>query len=231
MTKPKIYDIIALHRVGGDCMEDASVNKRIINEIIPQIKKVNELKGEYRNNNEKFGSKMLGNIIANTIRDYIQNIINYYNLDYSVSLNNAFIDGCPIEWDLIIFDKALLPKNNIIDPTKVKAVIEFKTSGTIDVLYNKRSKEEFLEQTFGKAFETVKKMEQEVHHKINFGYITFSTDIDWFKATKEYFNKHNEIEDTAFAFLDDKELEKGNIVAVEGCAEFEKYLFNLLGDR
>ena len=43
MTKPEIYDIIVLHRVGGDCVEDASVNKRIINEIIPQIKKVREL--------------------------------------------------------------------------------------------------------------------------------------------------------------------------------------------
>ena len=32
MTKPEIYDIIVLHRVGGDCVEDASVNKRIINE-------------------------------------------------------------------------------------------------------------------------------------------------------------------------------------------------------
>ena len=222
---------MVLHIVGGNYMNKDSINERLINEIIPQIKKVKELKGEYRDNNQKFGSKMLGNIIANTIRDYIQNIINYYNLGYSVSLNNAFIDGCPIEWDLIIFDKALLPKNNIIEPTKVKAVIEFKTSGTIDVLYNKRSKEEFLEQTFGKAFETVKKIEQEVHHKINFGYITFSTDIDWFKATKEYFDKQNERKNTAFAFLDDKELEKGHIVAVEGCTEFEKYLFNLLGDR
>ena len=208
-----------------------SINERIIEEILPQIRNINENKLKYKENSLTYGSKLLGNVIAATIKKNIENIINYYGLDYSVSLNNSFIGYCPIEWDLIIYRKGLLPDNNIIPESEVVAVIEFKTSGTIDVKYKERTKQEFLSLTFDKQFQFIKNLESKDNHKVNFGYITFSTDIDWFKATKEYFDKQNGISNTAFAFIDDYEMEKGQIVAVEGCDDFEKYIFNLLNQN
>ena len=216
---------------GDVFMVTKSINERIVEEILPQIRNINENKLKYRESNLTYGSKLLGNVIATTIKKYIENIINYYGLDYSVSLNNSFIGYCPIEWDLIIYKKGLLPDNNIISEFDVIAVIEFKTSGTVDVKYKERTKQEFLSLTFDKAFQFIKELELRANRKINFGYITFSTDIDWFLATKEYFDKQNGIDGTAFAFLDDKELEKGHIVTVEGCDDFEKYIFNLLKER
>ena len=209
-------------------MVGKSINERIIDEILPQIRNINENKIKYRESNLTYGSKILGNVIATTIKKNIENIINYYGLNYSVSLNNSYIGYCPIEWDLIIYKKGLLPDNNIIPESEVVAVIEFKTSGTIDIKYKERTKQEFLSITFDKAFQFIKELELRTNRKINFGYITFSTDIDWFLATKEYFDKQNDIDGTAFAFLDDKALEKGLVVAVEGCDDFEKYIFNLL---
>lgn len=208
-----------------------SINERIIDEILPQIRNINENKTKYRESNLTYGSKILGNVIATTIKKNIENIINYYGLDYSVSLNNSYIGYCPIEWDLIIYRKGLLPDNNIIPEYEVVAVIEFKTSGTIDVKYKERTKQEFLSITFDKSFQFIKELEKRVKHKINFGYITFSTDINWFVETKKYFDKKNEINNTAFAFIDDSEMEKGHIVAVEGCDDFEKYIFNLLNQN
>ena len=212
-------------------MVTKSINERIIEEILPQIRNINENKLKYKESNLTYGSKLLGNVIATTIKKYIENIINYYGLDYSVSLNNSFIGFCPIEWDLIIYKKGLLPDNNIIYESDVIAVIEFKTSGTVDVKYKERTKQEFLSLTFDKAFQFIKNLEAIENRKINFGYITFSTDIDWFIATKEYFDKQNGVSDTAFAFIDDYEMEKGHVVAVEGCNDFEKYIFNLLNQN
>ena len=208
-----------------------SINERIIDEILPQIRNINESKLKYKENNLTYGSKLLGNVVATTIKKSIENIINYYGLDYSVSLNNSFIGYCPIEWDLIIYKKGLPPDNNIISESDVIAVIEFKTSGTVDVRYKERTKYEFLSLTFDKPFQFIKQLEAKENRKINFGYITFSTDIDWFIATKEYFDNQNGVSDTAFAFVDDYEMEKGNIIAVDGCDDFEKYIFNLLNQK
>ena len=207
-------------------MVTKSINERIVEEILPQIRIINESKLKYRENNLTYGSKLLGNVIATTIKKNIENIINYYGLGYSVSLNNSFIGYCPIEWDLIIYKKGLPPDNNIISESDVVAVIEFKTSGTIDVKYKERTKQEFLSLTFDKQFQFIKKLEIAENRKINFGYITFSTDMNWFIATKEYFDKQNGVSDTAFAFIDDNEMEKGHVVAVEGCGDFEEYIFN-----
>ena len=85
-----------------------NINERIIKEILPQIEKINKTKLEYKARNEKFGNKMLGNAVANILRKYIENFINYYNLDYSVSLGNSYISTIPTEWDLIICKKGQL---------------------------------------------------------------------------------------------------------------------------
>lgn len=205
-----------------------SVDERIVDEILPQIKIIKDNKLKYQQQKEKYGSKLLGNVVASTLRKYIENIIKYYGLDYSVSLNNSFIAYYPIEWDLIIYKKGLIPDNNIIPIKDVVAIIEFKTSGTIDVQYKKRTKHEYLESTFGKRFEYIKEMIKDSKQKIIFGYITFSTDVSWFEETRKYFDEQNKLDNTAFAFIDDNEMLKGNIVGIKGCEDFEKYLFGLL---
>ena len=205
-----------------------SINERIVDEILPQIKVINDNKLKYKQQNEKYGSKLLGNVVATTLRKYIENIIKYYDLEYSVSLNNAFVDYYPIEWDLIICKKGLIPETNVISVNDVVAIFEFKTSGTIDVQYKKRTKHEYLDFTFGKRFEYVKQMEKDSKRRIIFGYITFSTDLSWFEETKEYFNENNQFDNTAFAFIDDNEMEKGNVVGIKGCEDFERYLFGIL---
>ncbi len=201
-----------------------SINERIVDEILSYRTEISKNKLEYKNRNEKFGNKMLGNVVATVMRKYIENIINYYNLNYSVSLGNSFISGIPTEWDLIICKKGLLPDSNIIKPENVVAVIEFKSSGNVDINYKEHTKQEFLDKEYAKKFEYI----HNVDNKIIFAYISFSMDLDWFQSTKEYFDNMNKCQNTVFTFLDDKELDKGNIVAVEGCDDFEKYIFNLL---
>ena len=76
---------------------------------------------------------------------------------------------------MIIYKKGLLPDNNIISEFDVIAVLEFKTSGTVDVKYKERTKQEFLSLTFDKAFQFIKELELRTNRKINFGYITFES--------------------------------------------------------
>lgn len=208
-------------------MVSKSINKRIIDEILPYITEISKNKLEYKNRNEKFGNKMLDNVVANVIRKYIENFINYYNLNYSVSLGNSFISGIPTEWDLIICKKGLLPDSNIIKSENVVAVIEFKSSGNVDTKYKEHTKQEFLDKEYAKRFEYI----HNIDNKIIFAYISFSMDLDWYKSTRDYFDYMNNYQNTVFTFLDDKELDKGHIVAVEGCEDFEKYIFNLLKER
>ncbi len=73
-----------------------------------------------------------------------------------------------------------------------------------------------------------KRMEYETNHKIPFVYITFSTVKDWFDDTKIYFDKQNKMNNTAFAFLDDRQLDRGIISYIDECYNFEKFLFDLL---
>lgn len=201
-----------------------NINERIIKEILPQIKKINKTKLEYKARNEKFGNKMLGNAVANILRKYIENFINYYNLDYSVSLGNSYISTIPTEWDLIICKKGLLPDSNIVEPENVVAVVEFKSSGNVDTKYKEHTKQEYLSNEYDKRFGYLNNIE----NKIIFAYISFSMDLEWYRATKEYFDSMNGFKDTVFTFLNDYELDKGKIIGVEGCENFEKYLFNIL---
>ena len=206
------------------------IDNKIINEICPQLEKIKTIKKEYNDRHEKYGFKIKGNVIANVIRYYIENLLYEKKLPYLVSLNNSFIDYDPIEWDLIIFKKGRTPRNNIINGENVKVVIEFKTSGTIDTKYKQRTKEEFLQEKFGREFNYVEKLKEKYNHKVFFAYITFSTDLEWFKATKKFFDEKNGKENTAFAFLDDKKLDKKELVRVEECDNFEKFILDLLND-
>lgn len=73
-----------------------------------------------------------------------------------------------------------------------------------------------------------KRMEYETNHKIPFVYITFSTVKDWFVDTKIYFDKQNQMNNTAFVFLDDRRLDKEIISYIDECYNFGEFLFDLL---
>lgn len=197
------------------------LDNRIIVEITSNIKKINMQKEQWISSGEKHSGKLLGNMVAMVLRKHIENIINYNGLEYAVSGCNAYIDGCPIEWDLLLVKKnAIVNDYNVYKVEDVVTAIEFKTSGTIDVRYNQRTKDEFLQETFGKQFSYL------TSKGITFAYITFSSDKDWFDSTKEYFDRMNNKQAMAFAFVNDKELAKGNIVRL--CSDFDKYINELL---
>lgn len=204
--------------------KEKQITERIIDELVEERNYINSQKELYREQNEKFGNKMLGNAIANILRRHIENIINYYGLDYSVSSGNDFIEGIPTEWDLIIYKKGSTVQNGIIKPENVSVVIEFKTSGNVDTKYKQHSKTEFLKEQYDKKFEYIKC----TNNRIKFAYISFSMVEDWYNATKEYFDNMNGIKNTVFAFLEDKALDKGNIIAIDDCNDFESYILNLL---
>ena len=210
-------------------IEISDINKRIVAEVVPKIKELSTDKENWRKINEKFGNKPLGNLISKTLRRYMINIGNYYNWDCRISECDSFIEGCPIEWDLLVLKKNVVSDgSNTYKLSDVLYAVEFKASGTVDPDYKKHTREEFFNDQFGKRFRYLKRMEQETKHKIPFIYITFSSVRDWFDDTKMYFDNQNDMNNTAFAFLDDKELEKGRISYIEECSNFESFLFDLL---
>ena len=119
---------------------------------------------------------------------------------------------------MLVKKNAIVNDYNVYKVEDVVTAIEFKTSGTIDVRYNQRTKDEFLQETFGKQFSYL------TSKGITFAYITFSSDKDWFDST--YFDRMNNKQAMAFAFVNDKELAKGNIVRL--CSDFDKYINELL---
>lgn len=210
-------------------IEISDINKRIVDELVFKIKELSIEKENWKRNNEKYGNKPLGNLISKTLRRYMINISNYYNWNCQISECDSFIKGCPIEWDLLVLKKNIISDgSNTYNLSDILYAVEFKTSGTIDTEYKKHTREEFFNDKFGKHFRYLKRMEQETKHKIPFIYITFSSVKDWFDDTKIYFDNQNQINNTAFAFLDDKELEKGKISYLEKCPNFEDFLFDIL---
>lgn len=209
--------------------EISDINKRIVGEIVPKINEISAIKESWQKINEKFGNKLLGNVISRTLRRYMINISNYYNWNCKISECDSFIEGCPIEWDLLVLKKnAISDGSNIYQLSDVLYAVEFKTSGTVDPDYKNHTREEFFDDKFGKHFRYLRRIEHETNHKIPFVYITFSTVKDWFDDTKIYFDKQNKMNNTAFAFLDDRQLDRGIISYIDECYNFEKFLFDLL---
>lgn len=224
-----MYNSIEVKKM-NDTLISKTITERIIEELCKRHAEIYSYKEQTQDVAEKRSyNKILGNAVAMTLRNYISKISIYHDLDFIVSDSNAYIKGCPIEWDLILLKKnVLIDGSNIYDISDVKAVIEFKTSGTVDVMYKTRSKEEFLTTTFGRNFDYLEKYEKSENRKIPFLYISFSHDSQWFEATKEYFDSKNKLSNTAFAFIDDDALVKGHVQQVAGCENFEEYLYNIM---
>lgn len=205
------------------------INDRIIDEILKGKYEINFDKKIVKEEDELSGSfnKLVGNLTAMTLRKYILNIINYHGLNLKVSNSNAFIKGCPIEWDLIILKSNAedINNTNVFAIEDVVAVLEFKTSG----LRTKQLQE--IDKTFGKQFEFIKYFKNTQNKNIIFGYITFAETIEFYNATKNYFNRMNNIEHTptAFAFLEYDSLDKFDKKCyIEECNDFEEFLYGIL---
>ena len=91
------------------------INNRIVTEILSGKEEINYTKQMTKDNEDVTGSynKIIGNLNAMTLRKYIINIINYHGLGYGVSEINAFVSGCPVEWDLIIVKENAIGNNNV----------------------------------------------------------------------------------------------------------------------
>jgi len=174
-------------------------------------------------------SKYKGNIFAFIIKEYIQKILKNTELD--VSDNNVFIKGHTTEWDLLIVRKNSIHKNNIYEAKDVKAIIEFKTSGTPNVDYKNIDDEEdkyrsFFEGIYDNYFEKIKAISNEVNKKeIPFLYISFTYWEDYYKSLKKYFYKKNNNKDTAFVFLNDQ---IGMKRLINENTDFEKFILNIV---
>ena len=202
------------------------INDRIIDEILRGKEEINFEKQIVKDDEELTGSfnKLVGNLTAMTLRKYILNIINYHGLNLKVSNSNAFIKGCPIEWDLIILKSNAedINNTNVFDINDCVCLLEFKTSGLMPNQYKN------IDNTFKTQFNHLYALRKTAKKNIPFGYITFAESIDYYEGTLKYFDDMNGLNNTAFAFLDYQELAlKDKKKYIDECNDFEKYLFDL----
>lgn len=203
------------------------INDRIIDEIIKGKESINFEKRLIKDDENLKGSfnKLVGNLTTMTLRKYISNIINYHGLNYKVSNSNAFVKGCPVEWDLIILKSNAedINNTNVFDINDCECLLEFKTSGLMPNQY------ENIDKTFKTQFNHLYALRKTAKKNIPFGYITFAESIEYYEGTLKYFDDMNGLNNTAFAFLDYQELAlKDKKKYIDECNDFEKYLFDLL---
>lgn len=216
-----IYDILII----GWCVVMSSKkisNKDIIVEIEHYNNLIQEIKKEY--GWDKIGgcyNKSTGNVIASILRKYIKK---YCNKKYKVSNVNSYIEGCPIEWDLIILKKDAV--DNYINTYRLDdcvCLIEFKTSG----LWAYQVKQ--IDKTFDLHFKYLYNFREKLGRSIPFAYITYSETISYYEETKKYFDKMNGINNTTFMFKKYNSSKNNQNYDFEvGYSDFEKYIMDLL---
>lgn len=198
----------------------ATINKRIVDEIIyglsvideDKIKTPSDLKSDYK--------KIHGNLVAITLRKYIQNIINYFGLNYKVSVVNSYIKGSPIEWDLLILkgNARGINDTNIYNVNDCVCILEIKKPG----IYNMKD----FKANIKKQINNINYIRKLTNTNLNFGYISFEETPNYFEITKEYFKELNESSDNVFTFV--KYPYEAKLEFIDGCEDFEKYLFSIL---
>ncbi len=203
------------------------INDRIIDEIIKEKESVNFDKKLIKDDENLSGSfnKLVGNLTAMTLRKYISNIINYHGLNYKVSNSNAFVKGCPIEWDLIILKSSAedINNTNVFDARDCICLLEFKTSGLMPNQFKD------INKTFNTQFSHLYALRKIAKRNIPFGYVTFAESIEYYDKNLKYFDNMNGLNNTAFAFLDYQELALNDEKKyIDVCNDFERYLFDLL---
>ncbi len=143
---------------------------KIINEFETVTKLIDSRTEE---NSDK--KKLHGNITANIFIKYMQAVIDSAELPYKVSPSNSFIDGYGIEWDALIVEKNAvnIMNLNIFEPSKVVAVVEFKTSGMIHSIADFSYDDYDIDNcpVLKKMLDSYKKLSAE-NQKIKLGYIS-----------------------------------------------------------
>lgn len=201
------------------------INDHIVKEILKGKEEINYTQQMVKDNEDLKGSfnKIIGNLNTMTLKKYIINIIKYHGLGYDVSEANAFVSGCPVEWDLIIVKENAIGNNNVYKVEDVVALVEFKMSGLVASQYKN------IGNTFRTQFSYLADIRNKTGRMIPFCYITFAETPKYFTRTKEYFDKMNGLNNTAFAFIDYSKLtgsdEKRYFTE---CNDFEAYLYKIL---
>lgn len=148
--------------------------------IILNSKFLNKIEGGLQN------KKISGYITTEIFRKYIKEILEKKHPDkLEVSPPNSYVDGCSLEFDLIILKKSAekIDDLNIYNYKDVVAALEIKKSG----IYSNGSLD-----TQVKAF---KKFVEDNGKKTKYAYITF------IESYEKYFDKAMVSFDAAFCFL------------------------------
>ncbi len=200
--------------------EISTINKRIVNEIISGFSEIEKNMMNIPDNLKGNLKKIHGNLIAITIRKYLSNIFLYYGVNYKVSPANSYIKGSPVEWDLIVLTENAkgINNTNIYDAKDCICVLELKTSGIVNL--------QDFKKTIKRQLNHIKYIRSNQNCKLQFGYISFEETKKYFEETKNLFESLNEPSNNVFTFINYPHDKK--IKFVDGCEDFEKYIFNLL---
>ena len=186
------------------------INEEIVSEYEDNYKEYVDIIGNYRS-----CTKLSGNLFALIIKKYIDKIFKKHNLKYKVSNNNAFIKGCPVEWDLIILkDTALDRENNVFESNDVICVIELKTGGQP----LKKDKDICLKNLYDKKFKQI--------DKIRFIYISYFDMTNSYLHIKNYFNSKNQNNNSMFTFYSGNSYPTRKYI--EECNDFEKFICDIV---
>lgn len=189
----------------------SEINQNIINEYIQFYREyIDEVKG-------KNYKKLSGNIFAMIIKNHIEKILKDNNLKYKVSNNNAFIKGCPIEWDLIILKEDALDKGlNIFESDDVVSVIELKSGGQP----LGKDKITCLKDIYDDKFKQI--------DKIRFIYISYFDMTNSYNCLKEYFKEKNDNKNSVFTFYSGNSYSTREYISE--CSNFEEFICNIVKD-
>lgn len=130
----------------------------------------------------KTHSKLSGVIAAEHFRQEIEMILRKYNAPYKISENNAYIQGCHIEFDFLLLKQDAEPLLSVpvYRVCDVAAILECKTNGIYE--YKKSS----LERLFQAYFEDL----DGIRNRIKIGYMTMSENSPANEAGESNFIRH-----------------------------------------
>lgn len=127
-------------------------------------------------------SKLSGVIAAEHFRQEMEKVLHKHNAPYKISQNNAFVQGCHIEFDFLLLKQ---DAESILDVPvyrlrDVAAILECKTNGLYE--YKKSS----LERLFRAYFEDL----DGIRNHIKIGYMTMSENCPANEAGNSNFIRH-----------------------------------------
>lgn len=135
---------------------------------------------------DKTHSKLSGVIAAEHFRQEMEMVLRKHNAPYKLSQNNAYIQGCHIEFDFLLLKQDAEPMLDVpvYRLCDVVAILECKTNGVYAY------KESSLERMFRAYFEDL----DGIRNQIRIGYMTMSENCPKNEAGNSNFIRHT-IED------------------------------------